>query len=360
LEKQIFLEGIDPLEFFGINNMKINLVKTLFPKINITARGNILYIQGDEKELSNFEKKFTLLLDHYFQFNVLTEEIILQILSTGISSLDENGVTEKDIILFGNSGKPIRARTPNQRILIEESAKNDLIFAIGPAGTGKTYTAIALAVRALKNREIKKIILSRPAVEAGENLGFLPGDLKEKIDPYLQPLYDALQDMIPARKLEDFLKDDIIQIAPLAFMRGRTLSNAFVILDEAQNTTINQLKMFLTRMGLNAKFVITGDVTQIDLPNRSNSGLIFAMKLLKHIEGISVIQFNKNDIVRHRLVRDIVEAYEKYYEEQAEIKGREKYPDRRKKYSKYDDDHEFMPPKIEDEKDIGDKEQDPH
>ncbi len=296
----------------------MDLINTLFPKIKINARGHILYVQGEETELRNFEKKFSLLLDHYFQFNVITEEIILQILSTGISTLDENGVTEKDIILFGNSGKPIRARTPNQRVLIDESTKNDLIFAIGPAGTGKTYTAIALAVKALKNREINKIILSRPAVEAGENLGFLPGDLKEKIDPYLQPLYDALQDMIPPRKLEDFMRDDIIQIAPLAFMRGRTLSNAFVILDEAQNTTINQLKMFLTRMGLNAKFIITGDVTQIDLPRRSNSGLIFAMRLLKKIDGISTVQFNRNDIVRHRLVRDIVDAYENYYEEQAE------------------------------------------
>jgi phosphate starvation-inducible PhoH-like protein len=218
----------------------------------------------------------------------------------------------------------VRARTPNQRVLLEECAKNDLIFAIGPAGTGKTYTAIALAVRALKNREIKKIILSRPAVEAGENLGFLPGDLKEKIDPYLQPLYDALQDMIPPKKLEDFMKEGIIEIAPLAFMRGRTLSNAFVILDEAQNTTINQLKMFLTRMGLNAKFIITGDVTQIDLPRRSNSGLIFAMKLLQNIESISVVQFNTNDIVRHRLVRDIVDAYQNYYEKQAEEKEIEK------------------------------------
>lgn len=299
----------------------MELIRTLFPKLKITARGNILYLQGEETELRNFEKKFTLLLDHYSQFNVITEEIILQILTTGISTLEENGITEKDIIMFGNSGKPIRARTPNQRNLIEESLRNDLIFAIGPAGTGKTYTAIALAVRALKNREIKKIILSRPAVEAGENLGFLPGDLKEKIDPYLQPLYDALQDMIPPRKLEDFLKDEIIQIAPLAYMRGRTLSNAFVILDEAQNTTINQLKMFLTRMGLNTKFIITGDVTQIDLPRRSNSGLIFAMKLLRKIEGISVVEFNKNDIVRHRLVREIVEAYESYYDKQEHIKS---------------------------------------
>jgi phosphate starvation-inducible PhoH-like protein len=324
LEKQIHLEGIDPLEFFGINNVKMNLIKSLFPKINITARGHLLYIQGEEKELKNFEKKFAQLVDHYYQFNVLTEETILQILSTGFSLAEENGTTEKDIIVFGNSGKPVRARTPNQRILVEESYKNDLIFAIGPAGTGKTYTAIALAVRALKNREIKKIILSRPAVEAGENLGFLPGDLKEKIDPYLQPLYDALQDMIPSKKLEDFIKEGIIEIAPLAFMRGRTLSNAFVILDEAQNTTILQLKMFLTRMGLNAKFIVTGDVTQIDLPRRSNSGLIFAMKLLRNIESISVVQFNTNDIVRHRLVRDIVDAYSKYYEEQAEEKEKGK------------------------------------
>ena len=318
------MEGIDPLEFFGINNVKMNLIKSLFPKINITARGHLLYIQGEEKELKSFEKKFAQLLDHYYQFNVITEETILQIFSTGISSLEENGVAEKDIIVFGNSGKPVRARTPNQRILVDECNKNDLIFAIGPAGTGKTYTAIALAVRALKNREIKKIILSRPAVEAGENLGFLPGDLKEKIDPYLQPLYDALQDMIPPKKLEDFMKEGIIEIAPLAFMRGRTLSNAFVILDEAQNTTINQLKMFLTRMGLNAKFIVTGDVTQIDLPRRSNSGLIFAMKLLQNIESISIVQFNTNDIVRHRLVRDIVDAYQRYYEDQAEEKENEK------------------------------------
>ncbi len=315
MEKQIYLEGIDPLEFFGINNAKMNLIKTLFPKIKITARGNSLFVQGEENEIRIFEKKFALLLDHYFQFNVLTEEIILQIMATGISSMEENSRGEKDIIVFGNSGKPIRARTPNQRKLTEESLKNDLIFAIGPAGTGKTYTAIALAVRALKNREVKKIILSRPAVEAGENLGFLPGDLKEKIDPYLQPLYDALQDMIPPRKLEDFLRDGVIQIAPLAFMRGRTLSNAFVILDEAQNTTINQLKMFLTRMGLNAKFIITGDITQIDLPRRSNSGLLFALKILQNIESISVVKFGKKDIVRHRLVRDIVDAYDKHAEE---------------------------------------------
>ncbi|MFW6310133.1 MAG: PhoH family protein [Prolixibacteraceae bacterium] len=322
MEKQIYLEGVDPLEFFGINNAKINLVKKLFPKISITARGNSLYIQGEEGEIKNFEKKFALILDHYLQFNILTEDTILKILSNGISAVEETEPAQKDYIVFGNSGKPIRARTPNQRKLVEEAQNNDLIFAIGPAGTGKTYTAIALAVKALKNRQIQKIILSRPAVEAGENLGFLPGDLKEKIDPYLQPLYDALQDMIPPKRLEDFIKEGIIQIAPLAFMRGRTLSNAFVILDEAQNTTINQLKMFLTRMGLSTKFVVTGDVTQIDLPRRSNSGLLFALKILKNIESISVVEFNTNDIVRHRLVREIVDAYSKHAEEkeQARIK----------------------------------------
>ena len=269
-------------------------------------------IHGEESEISVFEKKFAIILDHYIQFNVLTPEIIREILGSGYSSFEDNGLADTDIIVFGNNGKPIRARTPNQRVLYEESAKNDLIFAIGPAGTGKTYTAIALAVKALKNKEIKKIILSRPAVEAGENLGFLPGDLKEKIDPYLPPLHDALQDMIPPKKLEEFMKDGTIQIAPLAFMRGRTLSNAFVILDEAQNTTINQLKMFLTRMGLNAKFIITGDITQIDLPKNSQSGLIHALKILGKIKSISVIEFDKRDIVRHRLVRDIVDAYERY------------------------------------------------
>jgi phosphate starvation-inducible PhoH-like protein len=310
LDKQILLVGIDPLEFFGVNNSKINLIKKLFPKIKITERGNSLFVQGEEKELLHFEKKFALILDYYFQFNNLTDQVIREILASGISKIEENGSDEKDIIVFGNSGKPVRARTPNQRILYTESTKNDLIFAIGPAGTGKTYTAIALAVKALKNKEIKKIILSRPAVEAGENLGFLPGDLKDKIDPYLQPLYDALQDMIPAKKLEEFMKDGTIQIAPLAFMRGRTLSNAYVILDVAQNTTINQLKMFLTRMGLNAKFIITGDVTQIDLPKKSSSGLLHAMKILGEIKSISIVQFDKRDILRHRLVRDIVDAYE--------------------------------------------------
>jgi phosphate starvation-inducible PhoH-like protein len=320
LEKQIILEGIDPLEFYGINDVKINLIKTFFPRIKITARGNSLYLQGEEKELQFFEKKFSSILDHYYQFNILTVEIIGQILQNEYDGGDGASEDDPGILVFSITGKPVRARTPNQRVLVEKACDNDLIFAIGPAGTGKTYTAIALAVKALKNREIKRIILSRPAVEAGERLGFLPGDLKEKIDPYLQPLYDALLDMIPAKKLEEFIKDGIIQIAPLAFMRGRTLSNAFVILDEAQNTTTNQLKMFLTRMGLNTKYIVTGDITQIDLPKRNQSGLLQALKILKNIEGIQVVQFDKRDILRHKLVRDIVEAYDNFANEKDIIK----------------------------------------
>lgn len=329
MDKQILLEGIDLLELFGVNNSKMELIRSLFPKIKITARGNALFVKGEPKEIKAFEKTFALILDHYYQYNTLSTDTIREIMDTGISAMEENGSHEPDMIVFGNNGKPVRARTPNQRKLLEACDKNDLIFAIGPAGTGKTYTAIALAVRALKNREIKKIILSRPAVEAGENLGFLPGDLKDKIDPYLQPLYDALQDMIPAKKLEEFMKDGVIQIAPLAFMRGRTLSNAYVILDEAQNTTVNQLKMFLTRMGLNAKFIITGDVTQIDLPRKTHSGLVQALKILKGIKNISTIFFDKKDIVRHKLVREIVEAYDTFadnkerFDEKAK-KGEEK------------------------------------
>lgn len=312
-EKLIHLEGIDPLEFFGVSNAKMNLIKSYFPKLIIVYRGNDVIIKGDDEEILRFESKFHLIIDHYNQFNVLPDDVINQVF---MNELDEiSGVREddRDILLFGINGKAIRARTPNQRILVEACSKSDLIFAMGPAGTGKTYTAIALAVKALKNREIKRIILSRPAVEAGERLGFLPGDLKEKIDPYLQPLYDALLDMIPAKKVDEFMKDGTIQIAPLAFMRGRTLSNAFVILDEAQNTTVNQMKMFLTRMGLNTKFIVTGDETQIDLPTQGSSGLILAKKILKSIKGISFVQFNVKDIVRHRLVRDIVSAYEKHH-----------------------------------------------
>ena len=313
-ETLILLEGVDPLEFYGVNNAKIDLIKASFPKLKIVSRGNQLIVQGDKKASAAFEQKLQLLLDHYHQFNVLPEETIRQVLNNDPLGMEGMQINPGDVLLHGNSGKPIRARTPNQRILVEESRKSDLIFAIGPAGTGKTYTAIALAVRALKNREIRRIILSRPAVEAGERLGFLPGDLKEKIDPYLQPLYDALQDMIPGKKLEEFIKEGVIQIAPLAFMRGRTLSDAFVILDEAQNTTLNQLKMFLTRMGMNAKFIITGDITQIDLPSPSQSGLIQARNILRNIQDISFVEFNSKDIVRHRLVREIVEAYDKHHQ----------------------------------------------
>lgn len=319
-EKLILLEGVDPLEFYGVNNSKIDLIKAFFPKLKIISRDNQLIIHGDKKESAAFEQKLQLLLDHYNQFNILPEDTIRHVMNNDPMAMEALNVSSTDVLLHGSNGKPIRARTPNQRILVEASRKSDLVFAIGPAGTGKTYMAIALAVRALKNRNIRRIILSRPAVEAGERLGFLPGDLKEKIDPYLQPLYDALQDMIPAKKLEEFMKDGIIQIAPLAFMRGRTLNDAFVILDEAQNTTINQLKMFLTRMGMNVKFIITGDETQIDLPSASQSGLLQAKKILRDIEDIAFVQFNLQDIVRHRLVRKIVDAYDKHSRQQMKRK----------------------------------------
>ena len=312
IEHSFQLEGIEPTEFYGIRNSKIELIKSYCPKLLIVARGHTIKIKGEENEVSDFMRRFQLILEHFYHFNSLSEETIHQIMTDDLLTIDQSILSNSDVLLFGNSGKPIRGRTTNQIKLIEESKKKDLVFAIGPAGTGKTYIAIALAVSALRNRQIKRIILSRPAVEAGENLGFLPGDLREKIDPYLQPLYDALLDMIPPKKLEEYLKDGIIQIAPLAFMRGRTLSNAFVILDEAQNTTIPQLKMFLTRMGLNTKYLITGDITQIDLPRKQYSGLVMALKILKGVEGIITVEFDKNDIVRHRLVRDIVEAYDRY------------------------------------------------
>jgi phosphate starvation-inducible protein PhoH and related proteins len=309
-EKSFHLEGVDLLEFYGAANTKLDLIKSFFPKLKIIARGDLIKAKGSEEDTFQFEKKLNELIEQYHEQNVLPEPVILQILSEQF--LADGQIPENaDILVFGNNGRPVRARTPNQRKLVEAIEKNDLVFAIGPAGTGKTYTAIALAVRALKNHEIRKIILSRPAVEAGERLGFLPGDLKEKIDPYLQPLYDALGDMIPQKRLEEFMKDKVIEIAPLAFMRGRTLSNAFVILDEAQNSTVNQLKMFLTRMGLNTKFIVTGDETQIDLPRRNDSGLLQAIRILKGIDDISIVKFDQNDIVRHKLVRDIVNAYEK-------------------------------------------------
>lgn len=312
IEHSFQLEGIDPTEFYGIRNSKIELIKSYSPKLLIVARGHTIKVKGEENEVSDFVRKFQLILEHFYHFNALSEETIHQIMTDDLLTIDQSILSNSDALLFGNTGKPIRARTANQKKLIEESKINDLVFAIGPAGTGKTYVAIALAVSALKNRQIKRIILSRPAVEAGENLGFLPGDLREKIDPYLQPLYDALLDMLPPKKLEEYLKDGIIQIAPLAFMRGRTLSNAFVILDEAQNTTIPQLKMFLTRMGLNTKYLVTGDITQIDLPRKQHSGLVMALKILKNVEGITTVEFDKGDIVRHRLVRDIVDAYDRY------------------------------------------------
>ena len=312
IEHTFSLEGIEPTEFYGVRSSKMELIKSYCPKILVVARGHTIKVKGEELEVGEFIRKFQLIIEHYYHFNALSDETIHQIMMDDINSIEQSMLNASDVLVFANNGKPIRPRTQNQQKLVDGAKKDDLVFAIGPAGTGKTYVAIALAIGALKNRTIKRIIVSRPAVEAGENLGFLPGDLKEKIDPYLQPIYDALLDMIPAKKLEEYLKDGVIQIAPLAFMRGRTLSNAFVILDEAQNTTIPQLKMFLTRMGLNTKYIITGDVTQIDLPRKQHSGLILALKILQGVEGISTIHFDKSDIVRHRLVKDIVEAYDQY------------------------------------------------
>lgn len=310
IEKHIVLEDIDPVVFYGVNNTHMQMIKALFPKLRIVARGNVIKVMGDEEELCAFEEAVLALEKHCDKYNSLNEEVILDIVSGNMPKIEKTG----DAIVFSVTGKPITPRSENQLKLVHEFEKNDMIFAIGPAGSGKTYTAIALAVRALKNKEIKKIILSRPAVEAGEKLGFLPGDMKEKIDPYLQPLYDALQDMIPAVKLKEYMELNIIQIAPLAFMRGRTLNDAIVILDEAQNTTTQQIKMFLTRMGMNTKMIVTGDMTQIDLPPSQTSGLVQAMKILKDVKGISIVELNKKDIVRHKLVTRIVEAYEKFEE----------------------------------------------
>ena len=308
IEKLIYLESVDLIEFLGVKNVKLDLLKNKFPKLRIIARGDWLKVMGEEEEVNDFEEKVHLLLEHYNEYNVLSEHSILEIIESGAVG---RTVEVNDVILYGINGKPIRGRTPNQKLFVQEYEKNDLILAVGPAGSGKTYTAIALAVRALKKREVRRIILSRPAVEAGEKLGFLPGDMKEKIDPYLQPLYDALQDMLPAAKLKEYMENGTIQIAPLAFMRGRTLNEAFVILDEAQNATTNQIKMFLTRMGQSTKYVVTGDITQIDLPRKSMSGLVQAMRILKDIKGIKIILFDINDIVRHPLVQKIVAAYDK-------------------------------------------------
>ena len=310
IERIIILDSTDPVTFFGANNSNFQLIKSLFPKLRIVARGNVIKVVGDDLELAAFEEKIQELEKYCREFNMLNEEAINGIIKGKGDHLNALQKHE-NLIIFGINGRPIQARTPNQQKLVKSFDDNDMLFAIGPAGSGKTYTAIALAVRALKNKEVRKIILSRPAVEAGEKLGFLPGDMKEKIDPYLQPLYDALEDMIPVSKLKEHIENKIIQIAPLAFMRGRTLSDAVIILDEAQNTSIQQIKMFLTRMGMNAKMIITGDITQIDLPPSQTSGLIHAMKVLRKIPGIAQIEFNKKDIVRHKLVQRIVEAYEK-------------------------------------------------
>lgn len=307
IEKHIVLEDVDPVLFYGVNNANFQIITALFPKLRIIGRGNVIKVMGDEEDMCRFEETVLALEKHCATYNRLDEEDILSIIKGEKTATEGQG----NAIVYSVTGKPISARSENQQRLVDDFARNDMIFAIGPAGSGKTYTAIALAVRALKNKEIRKIILSRPAVEAGEKLGFLPGDMKEKIDPYLQPLYDALEDMIPHSKLEEYMAGGVIQIAPLAFMRGRTLSDAVVILDEAQNTTPAQLKMFITRMGRNAKFIVTGDITQIDLPPSQHSGLIDALHILHGVKGISFIRMNKKDIVRHKLVTRIIEAYER-------------------------------------------------
>lgn len=310
IEKVVYLEGVDPKTFYGSGNRNLDKLKSFFPKLKVVGRDYELKVLGEPMEISRFESDVDKLLDYVQLRNQLTEDDVEKIILTEDDALRHFNEKDEDVLIFGNEGKVIKARSVNQKKLVDDYRTNDLIFAIGPAGSGKTYTAIALAVRALRNKEVKRIILTRPAVEAGEKLGFLPGDVKEKLDPYLQPLYDALRDMIPPKKLESFIEEGIIEIAPLAFMRGRTLGDAVVILDEGQNTTINQLKMFLTRMGKNAKFIVTGDITQIDLPERQQSGLLKALSLLREIKGISIIEFDKGDIIRHRLVRHIVNAYE--------------------------------------------------
>ena len=307
IERIYILESVDLVAFYGVNNAHMQLIKTLFPKLRIVARGNVMKIIGDEDELDVFLKKIREIELYCEEYNSLTEEVILDI----IKGKDVVVSKQDNLIIHGVSGRSIVARTENQQLLVKSFDENDLLFAIGPAGSGKTYVAIALAVKALKNKQVRKIILSRPAVEAGEKLGFLPGEMKDKLDPYLQPLYDALQEMVPAIKLKEYMENNVIQIAPLAYMRGRTLNDAVIILDEAQNTTTHQIKMFLTRLGLNAKMIVTGDVTQIDLPPAATSGLVQAMQILKSVNGIGKIEFEKKDIVRHKLVQRIVEAYEK-------------------------------------------------
>lgn len=307
IEKHIVLEDIDPVILYGVNNMYLQIIKALYPKLRIVARDNVLRVLGDEEQMANFEENIEKIRKHVLKYNSINENNLINIIKGGKINDD----TSSDVVVYNISGKPIKSRSANQQKLIDAYNNNDMLFAVGPAGTGKTYLSIALAVKALKEKATKKIILSRPAVEAGEKLGFLPGDMKDKIDPYLQPLYDALEDMIPAVKLQDMIEKHIIQIAPLAFMRGRTLSNAVIILDEAQNTTSAQIRMFLTRLGWNAKMIITGDLTQVDLPHGTTSGLREAIRVLNGIEGISFINMNEKDIVRHKLVTRIVNAYER-------------------------------------------------
>ncbi|NND33149.1 MAG: PhoH family protein [Saprospiraceae bacterium] len=306
------IDGVDPIDLYGENNVKLNLLKDAYPEVNITSRGNQLRLAGEKKQTQKVKSKFELMVRLLKENKELSPQVVIQLLNVN-ESFAESFFSDKTTILHGRNGKAIRARTRNQKRMVEASDKNDIVFAVGPAGTGKTYTAVALAVRALKNRIVKKIILTRPAVEAGESLGFLPGDLKEKIDPYLRPLYDALDDMIPAEKLNQFMANRVIEVAPLAFMRGRTLDHAFIILDEAQNSTATQLKMFLTRLGPSAKCIVTGDLSQIDLPRNVRSGLSSSIKILGHLKGISTIILDKDDVVRHRLVREIIHAYDQAY-----------------------------------------------
>ena len=311
IEKHLIIEDIDPVELYGVGNCHLQIIKSLYPKLRIVARDNVIRVLGDEEEMCRFEENIENIRRHLLKYNTISDEDILDI----IKGNPMKGDGSDDALLYNISGRPIRSRSANQQQIVDAFNENDMVFAVGPAGTGKTYLGIALAVKALKEKTAKRIILSRPAVEAGEKLGFLPGDMKEKIDPYLQPLYDALEDMIPAVKLQDMMEKKIIQIAPLAFMRGRTLSDAVVILDEAQNTTSAQIKMFLTRMGWNTKMIITGDMTQVDLPHSVKSGLAVAMDVLKNTEGISIVQLGDKDIVRHKLVTRIVNAFDKYNNE---------------------------------------------
>ncbi len=316
IERHIILEGLDPVGFYGANNVHLQMLKRLHPKLRIVARDNVIKAIGDEEELDRFNKVIELLTEYCVKYNSLNEEAIID----AVNGKKAGKGNDSNVIVYNINGKPIYPRNENQCRLVEEFKKNDMLFAVGPAGTGKTYMAIALAVRALKNKEIRKIILSRPAVEAGEKLGFLPGDMRDKIDPYLQPLYDALEDMVPMAKLKEYMEMNVIQIAPLAFMRGRTLNDAIVILDEAQNTTPQQIKMFLTRMGNNTKMIVTGDLTQIDLPQQQSSGLVQATRILKDVKGIGFVNLCKKDIVRHKLVTRIVDAYESYEKREKEEK----------------------------------------